>query len=269
MELKRNNDETLGGWLGTPGVLAADEACEPMEYLMLDYIGLLPDELSDKLRQSLEEYEATIQRLSRRNRKLLARAEAAGGELAVAGSTKTEEAAAVNGDPLARSHAQYESVELRIAAAQESRLRRGAEAHEAAMRSRLEHTSRAAKARLAAMAGRAQREEEECLHRTSAARAERNRLQEALARGLLQQNKIKKQIADLEASIKEEDDRCFVADRLRRARARDLEALRSELKEHRARANRHRAREQRVHALQRELNATLAALGEKQPPVFE
>lgn len=150
----------------------------------------------------------------------------------------------------------------KVAAAQAARLRLGAEAHEAAMRVRLEHTCKAARERIAATTRRTQREEEECRVRAYAAKLERERVQRDLDAAMREQAVIKAQMAELEEAIRVADVRGRESEKVRKVRAREVEALRSELKVHRSRASRTQNAQHRIRDMQRELEATYAALGE-------
>jgi chromosome segregation ATPase len=151
---------------------------------------------------------------------------------------------------------------LRIAAAQETRLRVEAEAHEKVMRAKLDQTRRVAQERVSELTRRAQREEEGCSSRAVAAKADRARVERASEQVREQQEDVKRQISEFEDKIREADMRCRAGEKVRRARAKELESLRSELKAHRPRATRHQIAQQRVRDMQRELRATLTALGQ-------
>merc|ERR1740138_272869 len=130
------------------------------------------------------------------------------------------------------------------------------------MRARLDQTRRAAQERVTELARRAQREEEGCTSRAVAAKADRARVEQASEQVKEQQEDAKRQIAGLEDKIREADRRCRAGEKVRRSRAKELEALRSELKAHRPRATRHHIAQQRVRDVQRDLRATLTALAE-------
>jgi hypothetical protein len=278
------------------------EGQEPMEYFMLDYLDSLPEGLARKLRQSVEAYESHIHRLSQQNERLWAKVKACDERRAlVAGkrdtgdntgdvntlgscsslaSSSQKTAAIIEGrhrpyvsrcssapnlqvetetlqSEIKRSH-----TALRIAAAQETRLRVEAEAHEKEMGARLDRIRQAAQERVAEMTHRAQREEEGCSSRAYAAKADRMRVERASERVREQQGDARIQLSDLEEKIREADRRCRVGEKVRRTRAKELEALRSELKAHRPRATRHQIAQQRVRDMQREVRVTLTVLGQ-------
>jgi len=153
----------------------------------------------------------------------------------------------------------------KMAAAQEARLRLAAEAHEAAMRTRLDRTCRVARERIAAMTRRTQRTEEECNQRASAARLARERMQRDLEAAQRETIAARAAIAELEDAARATDARVYEADSNRRSKTREVESLRSELKAHRARASRASHAGQRLRELQKELTSTLAELGEVTP----
>jgi chromosome segregation ATPase len=267
------------------------EGQEPMEYFMLDYLDCVPEGLARKLRQSLEAYESHIHRLSQQNERLWAKVKACDerralvavntlGSCSSLASSSQKTAAIIEGrhrpyvsrcssapnlqvetetlqSEIKRSH-----TALRIAAAQETRLRVEAEAHEKEMGARLDRIRQAAQERVAEMTHRAQREEEGCSSRAYAAKADRMRVERASERVREQQGDARIQLSDLEEKIREADRRYRVGEKVRRTRAKELEALRSELKAHRPRATRHHIAQQRVRDVQRELRATLTALAE-------
>lgn len=109
---------------------------EPLEYDLLDYLGQLPEGLVGKLKGSMEMHEELVQQLCKRFQTLQAKA-------------RTREAAALKGAAprgrCATLEAQDEwrrelraQMAGRVLVAQEARLRLAAEAHEAAMRAKLE-----------------------------------------------------------------------------------------------------------------------------------
>lgn len=145
----------------------------------------------------------------------------------------------------------------RVLAAQEARLRLAAEAHEAAMRAKLEYTRRAAQERISSMARRAEREENECKNRAAAALMERDRVHRSLEVANRELTRSRQQVAEAEEEIRAAEARGKELERLRKPRLKEAENLRAELKALRVRAGRCQCMEQRVRDLQKELDATM------------
>jgi len=150
----------------------------------------------------------------------------------------------------------------RVQAAQEARVRLGAEVHEATMRARLEHTCRAARERIAATARRAQREEEEVRSQALVAQAERERVAARLEACLQERVAASVRVAELEEAVRLAESKCREGESVRRARGREAETLQAELKAHQVRAVQIEASQHRVSELQRELKSAYAVLGE-------
>lgn len=249
-----------------------------MEYFLLDYLGLVPEGIFEKLRESLDAHEDLVRQLTRRNERLQARVQRgscctqAGSPAANArspASTARSPASTSSAEKKEKTRAAWRrelrsQVASKLAAAQETMLRAGAEAHHAAMKARLERTCRAARERIAAMSRRAELDERECEAGSAAAQKERERLGAALEDLLQQQGKARENLTSLEGDIRALDARCRTGEKTRRAYLTELESLRSELYNHKVRAKRGQAVEKRVRDLERELQATTNAISELQ-----
>mmetsp|Transcript_78135 Transcript_78135/g.201205 ORF Transcript_78135/g.201205 Transcript_78135/m.201205 type:complete len:668 (+) Transcript_78135:53-2056(+) len=277
-------------WHGAPDL--DKDGTEPLEYAMLDYFDRLPEGLIRQLKVCLDNHDELVHQLQRRFDQLRERARKGTGEAAAEGAEASDkepdqvadaegqpaaatwpkedaEPAVAGSDSVRRAAAEpaeawrrelRAQMATRVAMAQEARLRLAAEAHEAAMRARLDYTNRAAKEKVAAMTMRAERDEEDVRIRALTAKSERERTlrdleaaQRELARGRAQCKALEEEIAAADA-------RCRRQNKFFKAKTREAETLRSELKAHRARAAKSQTTEKRVKDLQRELQATLAAL---------
>ncbi|CAK0893936.1 unnamed protein product [Prorocentrum cordatum] len=211
---------------GSPGDEAEErEPIEPIEYFLLDYLGLVPEGLSQKLRESLDVHEDLVDRITARNEHLRARTRRTSG-----GSAKQEASSPAGSGsgsgggrsppvggrtPLSAEKREREKeawrrelraqMAVKIAAVEETKLRVGAEAHYAAMKAKLQHTCKTARERIAAMAQRAELREREYRASSAAASAERERLQASLEAVKQQQAEARARIAGLEGDIHDLD----------------------------------------------------------------
>lgn len=241
---------------------AIEDCLGLLEYDLLDYMDQLPEGLICKLRGNLQMHNEYVQQLCKRREILEAKARARRRDnpRQVGAAARTRAAAVLTAQDEWRRELRSQMAG-RILAAQEARLRLAAEAHEAAMRAKLEHTRRAAQERASAMAKRAAAEEEEVKNRTAAAKLERERVRRHFETTKRELERSRSQVAEVDAEIKAAEAQARTLEGAKRPRVKEAEALRSELKAHRARATRHQNTEQRVKDLHRELEIVHKALG--------